>query len=394
MLKIQFISIKFIFVAAIFIMLLPLHKESFIINYLGDVNKFSNYSQLLLILLFFISMLSFFLGSKLKYSSKNLHLVWILFATFSISLIIFLFTKESLNGLFSLFYMPLFYLFLFENSKKNYFSQKERDIITLILFIWCVFPIVDSFINNNWLTYSSLAIDSNSSDVSFSGYALHRNVYGLYCTLTALLVLFSQYNKFVKFILYIAILAAIFMSQSRTALLVVLVLTFIHVWIKLPKFRLIFSMLGSLFLFLIFILLNFLKEELGMRNLIQSDDSRVDIIKKLFSKYYNVLLFGSGETSSIDLGLEVNATAHNFIAQTLLDYGVFNLLVFLLIIWQLAIKYSYHSRMLLISIVVYGLTQPYFSFGIPNSYMFFTFSLSIMLNKDAYKIHNKQLLNV
>ena len=183
------------------------------------------------------------------------------------------------------------------------------------------------------------------------------------------------------------------MSQSRTALLIVLSFTFIHFWIILPKFRLILSIFGSLFSICIFTLLKYAKDW-GMRNMLESDDSRIYIIKKLLSKYYNNLLFGSGETSYIDIGAEVEATAHNFIFQTLLDYGIFNLLIFLLIIWQLVIKFSYHSGMLFLTIIVYGLTQPYFSFGIPNIYMFFTFSLSIMFSTGIMKSQDNQLSNI
>ena len=374
-------------------MLCPLHKDSFIVKYLGDVNKFSSFIQPSLIYLFCILMFLFFLCRKNKFLSDNVLLTCILFVTVLVSFTVTLITKASLNGFFAVFYMPLFYFFLLENSKYNYFSGKERDSMTIVLFIWCIFPIIDSFYNNNWLSYSALTLDLKSNDFSFSGYALHRNVYGLYCTLSALLILFSRYSKLVRVVLYSAILSAIIMSQSRTALLIVLSFTFIHFWIILPKFRLILSIFGSLFSICIFTLLKYAKDW-GMRNMLESDDSRIYIIKKLLSKYYNNLLFGSGETSYIDIGAEVEATAHNFIFQTLLDYGIFNLLIFLLIIWQLVIKFSYHSGMLFLTIIVYGLTQPYFSFGIPNIYMFFTFSLSIMFSTGIMKSQDNQLSNI
>jgi hypothetical protein len=392
MLKFQFKYLKSIVIAAILLMLIPLHKDSFVVKFLGSVDNFSSLSQLILSSLFCISMFLFFLRSKNKFSSNSLYLVSILFITFLFSFLIFFISSASLNGFFALFFMPLFYLFLLEITKNNYFSWKERHIITFVLFIWCFFPVIDSYFNNNWLLYSSLALHTNSTDFSFSGYALHRNVYGLYCTISALLILFSQYNKVLRFVLFIAILFAIIISQSRTALLVVLIFTFIHLWINLPKLRWLFSIFGSLFLFCIFILLNYLKDELGMRDLIQSDDSRQDIIKKLLSKYHDSLLFGSGDTSFIDLGLEVQVTAHNFIVQTLLDYGIFNMFIFILIVIYLAIKLSYQSRMLFLTLIAFGLTQPYFSFGIPNIYMFFIFSLSIVFSLGNSKLECLELL--
>lgn len=367
-------------------MLIPLHKDSFIVKFLGSVDNFSSLCQLFLSSLFGISMLLFFLRSKNKFSSISLYLVSILFITFLFSFLIYFISSATLNGFFALFYMPLFYLFLFEITKNNYFSWNERHIITIVLFIWCFFPVVDSYFNNNWLAYSSLALDSNSTDFSFSGYALHRNVYGLYCTVSALLILFSQYSKVLKFVLFAAILFAIIISQSRTALLVVLIFTLIHLWINLPKLRLLFLIFGSLFLFCVFILLNYLTDELGMRDLIQSDETRQDIIKKLLSKYQDNLLFGSGETSFIEMGLDAKVTAHNFIVQTLLDYGIFNIVIFILIILHLAIILSYQSRMLFLTLIVFGLTQPYFSFGIPNIYMFFIFSLSIFFSLGNSKL--------
>ena len=101
MLKVQFTSTKFILIVTILLMLCPLHKDSFIVKYLGDVNKFSSFIQPSLIYLFCILMFLFFLCRKNKFLSDNVLLTCILFVTVLVSFTVTLITKASLNGFFA-----------------------------------------------------------------------------------------------------------------------------------------------------------------------------------------------------------------------------------------------------------------------------------------------------
>ena len=76
-------------------------------------------------------------------------------------------------------------------------------------------------------------------------------------------------------------------------------------------------------------------------------------------------VFGKGPGSDVVNTFHVDMTSHNFILQTLFDYGIFvsaSFFMLLVKVWQNAKK---ENKYFLLYIFIIGLFQPYFSYGIP-----------------------------
>lgn len=369
-------------------MLIPSHKESILVRFFGNNEEFTSINLLIQAFLYSIVFVISFISSNKRLSLTNVLVVALLTVSLMVSLFIFSIRFDTLTGLGTLLYMPLFYLFLLENLKEITFSNRQRNLVFMALYLWCIYPLFNAVLFNNWLDYIGLATDVNSTDLSFSGFAIHRNVYGYFCALTGVLILTSRLTRNWKVTLLVTIFVAVTLSQSRTAIAVLILLSIAYVWSTHKNYRFGIMILAASGLMILVRVFAYLKEEMGTRDLMESDESRLFIISKLWIKYKDTIIFGSGETSFIDIGLEVPATAHNFIVQTVLDFGVFNLAFFIILITVIFQKCNFESRLIFLCIILFGLTQPYFSFGVPNGFMYLAFSL-MLINNGINTKHSK-----
>ena len=79
-----------------------------------------------------------------------------------------------------------------------------------------------------------------------------------------------------------------------------------------------------------------------------------------------------------------DTSAHNFITQTIFDYGLIVAFPFFLLLYNVWKKSGLYYKTLMLYLLIIGLSQPYFSFGVPTQFTLIIILIAILAqNSDS-----------
>lgn len=269
---------------------------------------------------------------------------------------------------------------LFCSFGKLNFSKRFIEILSLVFIIWSIAPVLYLPVAPASHKLMLFATDENAKDAvfSFCGFANHRNVYGYYAGISILLVLFSSYRKTLKFFLLSILSIGLFLAASRGSLLAT-AFAVIFFYFKGTQIKQKIVVLVSLVIAVI--LLVFFGSMYESRLLTEAG-GRSELYNVGATMFLESPFFGYGKSTLLDINHfeGVNSPAHNFILQTLLDYGLLALIPFLLIIWLLFKQSCKKSQSFLLFLLVVGFVQPYYSLNAPSQFTLISYLFIIVFN--------------
>lgn len=360
--------------------LFPTYKGSFIWNYFATQDDFESFFQLpLLIFNLLIYSLIIIIVRKFKIN-LILYLITILVFAFLLSMII----NGFKSGILAILYIPISYLALF-NILPNYkFPNSLSILVLIVLLIWCLSAMF-------YFAFAPLGIKLNFlSEVepgvfTFGGFALHRNVFGFYTGITMLLLSFVNIKNKWKIVLWILLLIGLLIAESRSSIVATIVALFYYYFTENKKYRIKLVLL-TLTMLVVVSLLYFLYTNYAGRGSDQ-DTGRVELYAGFFNIISENLFWGTGEpTRVMSLTSAEASPAHNFIVQTIADYGIFVGITFLTLIATIWYKSNLYGRTLWLFIIIVGFVQPYFTFGIPSYFILFIALMGIAWQKERVPV--------
>lgn len=286
--------------------------------------------------------------------------------------IVFIFVLSLLvtgfhSGLLAVVGIPLSYLCLFDIIRRYSCSHGLLLLSLYIMLIWCVLPILClPLVSSSEKVLFFTAEDGSLT--TFTGFALHRNFYGMVVGMVIILLLKLKLNKLFKLSSFMILLIGVFICSSRSAIVsVVVVLSIDYIFAEKSLFlkHLPFIILGVVILCIAYSLYSQYSLRTGSDN-----DARNELYQGFFSMISEHPIWGYGypvKYYSIRPNFVAGSPAHNFIVQLWADYGLIVLLSFLFLLFFVYKKMGRYSRMFLMYVMVWGLFQPYFGFGIPSS---------------------------
>jgi len=322
-----------------------------------------NYSRdnlrILLVVNFLISM-TVVLLSKININNNVIHLILILSI---LNAIIYLYQGGE-YGLFPIIAIPFSYMALFYVFPQYKLNDKLLSTVLWIIVIWSIYPVVYIIIfPSDYI--SSLFMDTLGLK-TFRGFAQHRNVYGFYAGI-AIILLFVKYGNtrtFLKYILLLPLTVGLILSESRSSILAT-ISVLLYRFIKTRGIKPSSIPIGVISMIAVFVSLQYYLATYSVRGFELVGYDRLSLWSQVIRQNSQYWVFGKGPGSNVVNTFHVDMTSHNFILQTLFDYGIFVsafFFVLLVKVWQNAKKeYKYF----LLYILIIGLFQPYFSYGVP-----------------------------
>lgn len=288
---------------------------------------------------------------------------------------------------------------LFCSFGKLNISKRFIEILSLVFIIWSIVPVLYLPVAPASHKLMLFATDENAKDAvfSFCGFANHRNVYGYYAGISILLVLFSSYRKTLKFFLLVILSIGLFLAASRGSLLATAFVVLFFYFKDTNKKQ---KFIALVILVIAITLLVFYGSKFESRLLTEAG-GRSYLNKVGVAMFRESPLFGYGKSTLLDVNHfeGVNSPAHNFILQTLLDYGLLALIPFLLFIWLLYKQSCKKSQSFLLFLLIVGFVQPYFSLNAPSQFTLISYLFIIVFNsleqvkKDHYSYNLKTILH-
>lgn len=368
--KIDFL-IGLILLVNLFFLLFPIYEGGLILNKFNEVERYIEFYNPKLILfntLIFIVIIIIDGQPKLSYNFISL-LVLIFFFYLSISINLFR------NSFLSFITIPISYYAVFIVLSRYKINFKILKYIYIIFVTWSIIPLFILIIPIDLVwKLRMFSTDSENYITTFKGFAIHRNVYGFYTSLTIILLLFIEIKSILKLFLNILLFSGIILCEARTALLVsILVPAYYLIQTNKKKY------LKYLLIILPFIVygLYFYLIEYSTRgeNVINNDD-RNELYVNSKDLIYNNLFFGIGGPALVNNEDPI----HNFLLQVTASYGIFVTFSFLLFLYMLWQGRPLHFKLLMIFILIYGFFQPYFQFNALSNMALIVFLIAMVIN--------------
>jgi hypothetical protein len=347
----------------------PLRYNSKFLSIYASVENF-NQTYLKYILVFnMIVFLFILLNSKLDLNNILVRLIVIL----SVFYMAINWYHGTLAHYYSLIALPISYLTIFYVLPKYSTNRKLLLGIYGYLLVWALYPLIITFLNpNGWDAYHFMDKDGLNT---FKGFAYHRNVYGFYVGVTLLLTLFINKPAFRYYKVVIALLLTIgiVLSESRSTSLAAYISALYYLIKSGDKGKVyyLYASVITLALFTIFGVYILPNSVRGIEQLLDISD-RIFINSTLITRHSDHLIFGNGVGTLLMNTTNNDISAHNFVVQTILDYGIFIALLFFLILYKVWSNAGVRYQTLLLFLVLVGLSQPYFSFGVPTYFTLMT----------------------
>ncbi|MBL4900971.1 MAG: hypothetical protein JKX76_15290 [Colwellia sp.] len=261
----------------------------------------------------------------------------------------------------------LFYIF----TKYNY-EFKLSKITIFILLIYLITPIIlVSFVSLHSILE---VIPPLYFSESFRGFSFDRVFYSL---LVGYMILVILVEKNFRYILPILIYG-LFIAESRAAILAVFI-AIVYYYKSSRKIVFTVSVLGVVFILLYILFSN--------RSDITTDGDRLNFY--IYMLYHlisspKVFLFGSGEFyTSIK---SINIIPHNWVLQTILNFGVIGLFTWTVLLYNLWLKLNLHGRVFLVYQLILGLLQPGYDALMLLPFSAFGYYLAIFYGRDTKDI--------
>lgn len=304
---------------------------------------------------------------------KFLLIITILYFTYLVSISI----NGFKSGLISFFNIPITYFYLFSVLNKYKISIKTIYFFEIIILLWTVLPIILSLVGYKDFYFNP----------QFQGFASHYNSYSSIAGISVLFILFKgNINRYLRFLIILVILIAIFLSESRSSLLAIVfsIIYYISLKNKISKKKSFFYLLIlGLIIFTLFQGLTYFGERAKNKDLSSVKDNmdRIELIDGFYEKWLESPFFGQGKnyyysSPTFDIGMP----AHNFILQTLCDFGFFLLIAYLSMYIYTWKSFNIYYRTYLLYIFIIGIFQPYFFFGSVIGFSLISITLGIVYN--------------
>lgn len=374
----RFVSRLFVIIIlfTLIMVLMPLWSGSLIWNYFSSFESFSHFQVVCTkFLVGFLLLLVMFFQKKIKIVVSDFFLL-LSFVSILLSALV-----NGLDGFsFTVLTGLLFYYVIFTLYPNYCVSDNLLNLCTYILLLWCILPLVHFFFSSRdtqLLFYTNL----EGSISTFSGYAFHRNWYAIYVGMTILLLLFSNFKWSVKCILGLLLLIGLVMSESRSVFVSVVCSILVYCFFKYKLngrflFLLLVLSVVSFFLYVYF-------DEYSLRGYASSgDDGRSEIWNYYWSFIKDHFFWGNGKPLLyVDSYSLLPNYAHNFVLQSVADYGILSLVFFLLYLVCHFVSISNKAKTLFVYLIIISLFQPYYMMGTPTLFAMNVFFLSELSSK-------------
>lgn len=367
-------------IANLLLVLLPAWQGSFIWQYISDVDvyfKLTGYAAILIN--FGLSIVIILLNTK--FDGKWLLLFCFLtMSSFTLSMFQSDFSFKLPEG-FMAFGV---YIVLVCVLPTYAFSNQIRNITLILFLIWAIVPIFYFFlapVSVKMLFYAA-------SGGTFSGFALHRNFYGVYTGIAFILLTFVEWRTLYKYPLYILLLIGLGMSESRTVLLCLLVSL---AYKKYSSKRLWLVYLGIVCLigFLVYFLLIDVLADYTMRKDLDSN-AREELYWGFWNVFLDNPLLGKGkDVLYFSSHYPEGSPAHNLILQALASYGMVTTFFFLIFLILIYINMEQNGRVLFLFLLITAMFQPYVDTGFPTA-----LTVIVLLLGQMFSNKNKSVLYV
>ena len=227
-----------------------------------------------------------------------------------------------------------------------------------------------------------------ASGGTFSGFALHRNFYGVYTGIAFILLTFVEWRTLYKYPLYILLLIGLGMSESRTVLLCLLVSL---AYKKYSSKRLWLVYLGIVCLIgiLVYFLLIDVLADYTMRKDLDSN-AREELYWGFWNVFLDNPLLGKGkDVLYFSSHYPEGSPAHNLILQALASYGMVTTFFFLIFLILIYINMEQNGRVLFLFLLITAMFQPYVDTGFPTA-----LTVIVLLLGQMFSNKNKSVLYV
>lgn len=400
--KIESIETKSIFsillVVNIIVSLAPLWRGSFLLDYFSSPAEFEKRMDIFLALFNFGFMV---LGIvfHLIYYPKIEKFNFFVFSALFISYLISIALNSFKSGYFSIIFTPICYLFIFFIIGYYYLPTFIEKYIRFGILLWSIIPVCLVLFTH--YTYNEYFFSTpRYPPVTFGGFAAHQNAYGYLTGVGILIGFFKLYSSKWNWILLAFSFVGIYMAESRSALIGTIICS-IYYFInknsletKINEVKIdlssnkkspflksrTFKIIGILLIVLIFFGIIYYWINYGTRkNTLMEAGYRAIIYEGFINYISDHFLFGNGGGYMLTTFRSPQGTpAHNFVIQSLADYGIFVTFFFLLFIFLVWKQFKLYGRCLLLYMIIFGLFQPYFNgFGILSGNTLVTYLLGI-----------------
>lgn len=376
-----------IFYTDLFLALFPAWSGSFVYNYMSRT-LFMNIWLLGALSIFLLSAILILCIQKKIYNLIIAFIIMILSVCFWTSIII----NGFQSGGLALLGIPISYFVIFDTLKQYKFANLHLKVSFYSLLLWSISALVYYLIAPLDVK-QQFFIGSEGQILTFSGFALHRNFYGILLGILILLLIVWKMKILYKISLFIVLLVCLWLSACRSAMVAVsvtsLFLIFFNKYISFRKKSFLFILLLLLAYALYTILSN---PDLSLRDVSDNDDR-----KELWSGIYHIILknfyWGIGkEAMYYSISFPEGAQAHNFILQVMANYGIFVCLSYLTLLGVIFYFSSYYFQAFLIYLMVFGLTQPYFGFMLPSVHIYLPLFIGHLLDNCKQKSTNENCI--
>lgn len=272
------------------------------------------------------------------------------------------------SGGFAIIGIPVSLILFFYILKDLSFKKEHLQITFYILLIWSIIPLIMMVVSPSLRASFFTAPEGNL--MTFSGFALHRNFYGIITGLALLLVYFKDWHRFWKLVILMILTIGILLSACRTAMLAV-ILSFLFILFMNKRVSVIKK---TLILFMILLSCGIIysvitNPQYALRK-IDKDSNR----EALYSGFYELILedpiLGKGENVVYTSHeFPEGAPAHNFILQTSANYGIPALLFWCLLLLLVYKHGKPFAKLGLVYLFLWGITQPYWGFGVFSAHI-------------------------
>lgn len=291
------------------------------------------------------------------------------------------------SGGFAILGIPISFLVFFVICKKYKFNVIHLKITNIVILIWAIAPII--LLLNPAIRISFFTAPAGNI-MTFSGFAIHRNFYGFIVGLSLILLYFSNFGIIKKIICLIPIFLGIYLSSCRT-LLVSLILTFGYLIFsndsiskKIKSFLICGGIVISCSGYWIMT-----DPEYSLRNMDNNDD-REELYTSFIDVIFEKPLLGYGENVTYtSQTFPEGAPAHNFILQTSANYGIPTMIMWCLLLLAVFYYGSPFIRLILVYLLMWGLTQPYWGFGVFSAHIIVSLFIAHLLDSNLHSFSNR-----
>jgi hypothetical protein len=284
------------------------------------------------------------------------------------------------SGQFALLSIAISFIYIFD-ILPNHVAPKTILVILKVFFT--IVTILPMFIYLAFPTFGDFLV---SVDGEFKGFESSRTTYGVAACIAVTIHMIDRQRGWLVCIGLIMV--GIFFAQSRAPLIVVTILSFYiilnDVRIKNKVNLLVISFCGFVFMLAAFVYS-------GERDEIFSEIARFILIENYFEYFLQNMYFGSGgslvpESIKID-GFEISTSpAHNFILETLVAFGIFVTMTWLLLLWSFWRRLHPMGRVWILFILTYGSFHNGFGLSVLNSQNFILLILAALTSNSFREI--------